>query len=224
VAPALIRRLAARGVVVALGHTDATADELRRGADAGARLVTHLYNAMSPFHHRAPGAAGAALVDDRLVCTLIADGAHVAPEAILLAVRAKGAARVALVTDAMAAAGMPPGDYALAGRRVVSDGTTARLADGTLAGSLLTMDRAVRNVVALGVGLADALRMASEVPARVLGLRHGLAAGRPADLVLLDDRLRVRETVIGGRRAAWETPAAPGSATSASGRVDGGRP
>lgn len=198
---AWIRDLVARGVVVSLGHTDATAEELAHGAGAGARMVTHLYNAMSPFAHRAPGAVGAALVDDRLTCGLIADGVHCSGAALALAARAKGASHLALVTDAMAAAGMPPGTYALAGRRVRSDGAAARLDDGTLAGSVLTMERAVRNMVDLaGVSVGDALRMASEVPARVLGLRHGLLPGRPADLVLLDASLRVRSTVVGGVR------------------------
>jgi N-acetylglucosamine-6-phosphate deacetylase len=138
-----IRRLVARGVVVSLGHTGASHEEMLRGAAAGARMVTHLFNAMAPFAHRAPGAVGAALIDDRLTCGLIADGVHCHAAAIRLAVRAKGPERVALVTDAMAAAGMPPGRYRLGGRPVSSDGVAARLADGTLAGSLLTMDRAL---------------------------------------------------------------------------------
>jgi N-acetylglucosamine-6-phosphate deacetylase len=198
-----IRRLVARGVVVSLGHTGASHEEMLRGAAAGARMVTHLFNAMAPFAHRAPGAVGAALIDDRLTCGLIADGVHCHAAAIRLAVRAKGPERVALVTDAMAAAGMPPGRYRLGGRPVSSDGVAARLADGTLAGSLLTMDRAVRNTVELaGVPVPDALRMASEVPARLLGLRHGLARGRAADLVLLDRGLGVQATIVAGALSA----------------------
>ena len=196
-----IRRLRAAGVTVSLGHSAAAADAVRLAADAGARMVTHLYNAMSGVDHRSPGLAGAALVDDRLALGLIADGVHVHPAALALAVRAAGPERIALVTDAMAAAGMEPGRYALAGRPVQVDERSARLADGTLAGSILTMDQAVRQMVALaGVAPEQALRMASAVPARVLGLPGAgeLDAGAPADLVLLDPDLAVHATYIGG--------------------------
>lgn len=200
-APDLIRRLTARGILVSLGHTDATYEQFVAGVDAGARMATHLYNAMSPFGHRAPGAVGAALLDDRVAVGLIADGIHAHPASLALALRAKGAGHIALITDMMAAAGMPPGTYALGGQRVIVDGTSARLADGTLAGSLLTMDQAVRNMVRwTDATPAAALRMASEVPARLLGstylgtIREGVAA----DLVLLDSELRVRMTIVEG--------------------------
>ena len=119
---ARIARLREAGVVVSLGHTDATFDQMVAGIDAGATLVTHLYNAMSPLHHRAPGAVGAALADDRVTVMLIADGVHAHPAALNLALRAKGPERVALVTDAIAAAGAPAGRYALARLEVISDG------------------------------------------------------------------------------------------------------
>ena len=119
---ALIRRLQRAGVVVSLGHTDATFDQIVAGIDAGARLVTHLYNTMSPLHHRAPGAVGAALTDDRVTVGLIADGVHAHAAALNLALRAKGRERIALVTDAVAAAGRRPGRYALGGAPIVSDG------------------------------------------------------------------------------------------------------
>ncbi|HEY4393461.1 MAG TPA: N-acetylglucosamine-6-phosphate deacetylase [Polyangia bacterium] len=197
----LIRRLVESGVTVSLGHTDATFDQMIAGADAGATLATHLYSAMSPFHHRAPGAVGAALTDERLTVTLIADGVHALPAALNLALRAKGPERVALVTDAVAAAGAPAGRYALGGQTIVSDGESARLEDGTLAGSTLTLDRAVRVMVALGgARLEDALAMASTVPAAVLGLadRGRLEAGRRADLVLWSETLEIVSTVVGG--------------------------
>jgi N-acetylglucosamine-6-phosphate deacetylase len=197
-----IGRLVERGVLVSLGHTDATCEEMSAGADAGATMATHLYNAMSPFRHRAPGAIGAALTDDRLTIGLVADGVHSHPASLRLAVRAKGAERIALVTDMMAAAGMPPGDYALGGQRVIVDETSARLTDGTLAGAILTLDEAVRNMVRWTEATpAEALRMASEVPARLLGLADAgrLVAGARADLVLLDRDLRVEETLIDGR-------------------------
>ena len=196
-----ITRLNERGVVVSLGHTDAAYEEFARGVDAGARMATHLYNAMATFAHRAPCAIGAALVDDRVTVGLIADGVHSHPGAVDLALRAKGVERVALVSDMMAAAGMPPGAYPLGDRMVVVDGGTARLADGTLAGAVLMLDQAVRNVVEwANVSPAEALRMASEVPARLLSLdRKGrIVAGADADLALLDDSLRVEGTIVAG--------------------------
>jgi N-acetylglucosamine-6-phosphate deacetylase len=196
-----IRRLRSHGVVVSLGHTDATYEEFEKGIDAGARMATHLFNAMSGFSHRAPGAAGAALVDDRVTVGLIADGVHCHPASVRLAVKTKGAERVALVTDSIAGAGMEPGVYQLDGQDILVDETLAKLPDGKLAGSVLSLDQAVRNVVAWsGVGVSEACRMASEVPARVLGLesKGTLAPGKDADLVLLDDHLRVTATFRGG--------------------------
>jgi N-acetylglucosamine-6-phosphate deacetylase len=201
-ATARIAALRERGVVVSLGHSDATYEEFVAGIDAGATMATHLYNAMSPFRHRAPGAIGAALTDDRVAIGLVVDGVHSHPASVRLALRAKGVERVALVTDMMAAAGMPPGDYALGGQRVLVDRTSARLGDGTLAGAILTLDQAVRNAVAWGgASTGEALRMASEVPARLLGLGNAgrLVVGGEADLVLLDELLTVQATIIGGR-------------------------
>ncbi len=197
-----IRRLRQQRVVVSLGHTDASYEEFLRGIDAGATMVTHLYNAMSDFHHRAPGAVGAALVDERVTVGLIADGVHCHPASLRLAVRAKGPDRVALVSDAIAGAGMEPGRYQLGGQDILVEEGRARLPDGTLAGSVLSLDQAVRNVVAWAeTSAGEACRMASEVPARLLGLRSKgrLAVGFDADLVLLDDALRVLATFREGR-------------------------
>ena len=165
-------------------------------------MATHLYNAMSPFGHRAPGVIGAALVHDRVTVGLIADGVHSHPASVRLAVRAKGADRIALVSDIMPAAGMPPGVYTLGGQQVTVDKTTAKLADGTLAGSIATLDQAVRNIVRwTDATPADALRMASEVPARTLGLpdRGRIVPGAIADLALFDDALIVQATIARGR-------------------------
>jgi N-acetylglucosamine-6-phosphate deacetylase len=171
-----IRRLAERGVVVALGHSTASYDEALAATAAGATVVTHLFNGMGPLHHREPGLAGAALTDDRLTPTLIADLVHVHPAALRLAIASKRS--VALVTDAVAI-----GDGAFTRR----DGA-ARLPDGTLAGSTLTLDRAIANVAALGVPVERAIEMATAIPADVLGLpdRGRLAPGTRADLVALD--------------------------------------
>jgi N-acetylglucosamine-6-phosphate deacetylase len=200
---ARIEAIRARGAVVSLGHTQATFEEFTRGVDAGATMATHLYNAMSPFEHRAPGAVGAALTDPRITVGLIVDGVHCHDAAVRLALTAKGEARTALVTDAMPAAGMPPGAYALGGQRVHVDERSARLACGTLAGSILTMDAAVRGAIrAAGASVTAALRMASEVPARLLGRddKGALRAGADADLVLLDAGLAVEATLA---RGAW---------------------
>jgi N-acetylglucosamine-6-phosphate deacetylase len=198
---ALLRRLVEAGVVVSLGHTDASYDEMLDGADAGATLATHLFSAMPPFHHRAPGAVGAALIDERLTVSLIADGVHAHPAALNLVLRAKGAEGIALVTDAVAAAGAPAGSYVLGGVPIVSDGESARLADGTLAGSTLTMDLAVRAMVAIGGARPEeALTMATAVPAARLSLadRGRLAVGRRADLTLWSAELDLVSTLVGG--------------------------
>jgi N-acetylglucosamine-6-phosphate deacetylase len=157
---------------------------------------------MTGLHHRAPGAAGAALTDERITVELIADGEHVHPAMLALAIRAKGLDRVALVSDAVLPAGLPPGEYAWGDRRVRSDGVTVRLPDGTLAGSLGTLDRALQTVTRrAGCDLADAATMLATVPARILrlGRKGRLQAGGDADLTAIDDAGRVRLTLVGGR-------------------------
>jgi N-acetylglucosamine-6-phosphate deacetylase len=209
-ASALMRRLQDAGVAVSAGHSAATYDEARRAFDAGVRCVTHLFNAMSPWHHREPGLAGAALDDERVRVGLVADGLHLHPAVLRAAWRIKGAGAIALVTDAMAAMGEPAGDYRLGDQIVTVDaGRGARLADGTLAGSLLTMDQALRNVVAwTGCRLDEALRAASTTPAAILGLheRKGrLAAGYDADILLLTPDLHVAGALIAGETYAQTT-------------------
>ena len=203
VTPAQVRRLTDGGVVVSIGHSDATADRVRAAADAGARCVTHLFNAMSPLGHRAPGVVGAALDDGRLWGGIIADGVHVDPAALRVALRAKrGPGRLFLVSDAMPPAGAPGNRFTLSGRAVTRHGGALSFDDGTLAGADLTMDAALRFAVgALEQPLDEALRMASLYPAAMLGqggVRGRIAAGYAADLVLLGDGLDVRRTWIGG--------------------------
>jgi N-acetylglucosamine-6-phosphate deacetylase len=192
------------GAVAALGHTDATYAVTREALDAGATVGTHLFNAMRPVHHREPGPAVALLDDPRATVEVIADGVHVHPAMLRRAVTTKGAGRVALVTDAMAAAGMADGDYQLGGLRVqVLDGV-ARLAEGgALAGSTLTMDAAFRGAVQeSGLPLEEAARLASTTPAGVLGLPDvgAIEVGKRADLVVLDQDLRVTAVMAAG---AW---------------------
>ena len=199
---AAIPRIVAAGAVVAIGHTGADAATTTAAIDAGATLGTHLFNAMPPLHHRAPGPVGALLVDPRATVELIADLHHVDPVVLALAIRAAGPDRVALVTDAISAAGAGDGALDLGGVPVVVEGGVARMRDGgALAGSTLTLDAAVRGVVAAaGIDLADAARMAAGTPARVLGLddRGALAPGLRADIVLVDDELAVRRVLRGG--------------------------
>ena len=167
----LVAALVASGVVVSAGHSAATFDEARAGFDAGIRSVTHLFNAMPPLDHRRPGLVGAALVDARVTIGLIPDGLHVHPKVCALVHRTVGPDRLAVVTDAIAGLGMPPGTYQLAGRACIVDGESARLPDGGLAGSVLAMDRAVRNLAAFaGISEAEAVLAATVVPARLLGL------------------------------------------------------
>ncbi len=197
-----IKRLTEAGKVISVGHTDATYDEIVAAADAGATMATHLYNAMSPFGHREPGAIGATLVEDRLTVGLIPDGVHSHPAAIGLAIRAKGLDRIALVSDMVSAAGMGPGSYSLGGRSITVDATSVRLADGTLAGSILTMDQAIRNLVNWGLLTPPAaIRLATEVPAGVLGFANTgrIAVGATADLALFDQNLTVQRTISSGR-------------------------
>ncbi|WP_322920011.1 N-acetylglucosamine-6-phosphate deacetylase [Nocardioides renjunii] len=200
-----VRRISGAGVVAAIGHTDASYDVARKALEAGARLGTHLFNAMRPLHHRDPGPVGA-LLDAPVDVELIADGVHLHP-AVLRTVFAAKPGRCILVTDAMAAAGGPDGDYRLGPMAIeVRDGV-ARLADGTgsgaIAGSTLTMDAALRFAVrTAGLPLLDVVHAASTAPARAWGLDDvgALEAGRRADLVVLDADLSVRRVM---RAGAW---------------------
>jgi N-acetylglucosamine-6-phosphate deacetylase len=199
---ARIRRLAGAGITVSLGHTNATYEEFIAGIDAGATKATHLFNTMPNIHHRAPGAMVATLDDDRITAGIIPDGIHTHPAMVRLATRAKGFDRLAIVSDMMSAAGLKPGTYGLGGQDVTVDATSARLADGTLAGSIVTMDQAVRNVVAWSIAsLPEALNMATAVPARVIGEadRGVIRAGAIADLTIWSDNLTVEETIVGGQ-------------------------
>jgi N-acetylglucosamine-6-phosphate deacetylase len=196
-----IRRLVDFGVVVAVGHTDATYDQTRAAIDAGAAVGTHLFNAMRPVLHREPGPVPALLEDDRVTVELICDGVHLHPATIRWVLRTASAQRVALVTDAMAAAGVGDGDYGLGHLTVrVRDGV-ARQPDGTIAGSTLTMDRAFRCVVDAGASVEEAVTMASTTPAEALGLADeigSITVGRGADLVVLDRTLHVAAVMVKG--------------------------
>lgn len=199
----LVAHLVAAGVVVSCGHTDADGATSHAAFDQGATTVTHLFNAMRSFSHRDPGIVGVALARPDVSVQLIVDGIHLREEAVVLAWRA-AAGRVALVTDATAAAGMPDGTYALGTVDITKRGLEVRRHDGTLAGSALTMDAAVRGVLDCGVDLADALSAASALPSRIAradGLGR-LAPGAIADVVVLDEDLQVTCTLRAGRATA----------------------
>jgi N-acetylglucosamine-6-phosphate deacetylase len=202
----LITRLVEAGIIVSIGHSDASAEEAQAAFQAGATAVTHLYNAMSQLGHREPGVVGAALADPTIICGLIADGHHLHEAAARAAFNAKGAGGIALVSDAMPPVAGGPDVFTLEGQRVSRIGTRLTLDDGTLAGAAITLMDAVRYTTGtLGIGLADALKMATLTPARLLRLddRIGrLRSGCRADLVHIADDLSVKGVWIAGERWA----------------------
>ena len=202
-ATAAIGRFIEAGAVVSIGHSDATGAQVAAAGDAGARMVTHLFDAQRPLHHREPGVVGMALADRRFTSGLIADLHHVCAEAARIAFAA-APGRICIVTDAVACAGLPPGRYALGDEPIdlPPDGRPPMRSDGTLAGSVLRMDAGVANMVRAGVGLADAVGAATVVPADLIGRPElgRIAPGARADLVWLDDALRTRATWVDGER------------------------
>jgi N-acetylglucosamine-6-phosphate deacetylase len=196
-----VRALAATGIIVSMGHSAAGYDTALAAIAAGARQATHLFNRMTPMTARDPGMVGAVLSTDDVCAELICDGHHVHPAVMRTAVAAKTPSRVMAITDGTAGSGLPRGATALLGGRRITVGDVARLDDQTIAGSVLTMDRAFACLVGqAGAGLVDGVRMCSTTPARELGLQgHGvLALGATADFVVLDANLQVRQTWIGG--------------------------
>lgn len=183
-----ISTLVTNEVKVSVGHSDATAEQVAQAGDVGASLITHLFNAQSPVSHRDTGVAGQALIDDRFTLGLIVDLHHVAAKTVLLAFKA-AEKRICLVTDAISALGMPPGEYDLAGEKVsVIPGQPPVRSDGTLAGSAIRLDHAVSNCIAIGIAPEVAIKAASQVPAQAMGLsdRGEIAVGKRADLVWLN--------------------------------------
>lgn len=201
----LIGLLVAEGIIASVGHSDADYEMALAAIDAGATHATHLFNGMPPLHHRKPGLAAAVLNERELIAEVIPDGLHLAPETVRLAVRAKGPDGIALITDATAAVGRPDGEHTLGSHRVIVKGDLCLLPDGTIAGSMLTMNRAAGNAVAFtGCSLAEAIHMATLVPARIAGVadrKGSLEAGKDADLVLLRPDFTVAATMIEGRWA-----------------------
>jgi N-acetylglucosamine-6-phosphate deacetylase len=219
----LVRWFVARGHRVSLGHSAATYDEALAAIDAGARQATHLFNRMPPLHHRSPGLSGAVLQNDQVAAEIICDGVHVHPALLSMAIAAKRPSRVMAITDATAAAGLPVGGRAsLGGRAITAGPSSALLADGTIAGSLATMDRVFQLLVAaVGLSAVDAATLCSTTPARELGLvGHGvLAQDAAADLTILDANFSVVQTYVDGQLVYTRGD----GGTEVTGR-DGGRP
>jgi N-acetylglucosamine-6-phosphate deacetylase len=197
----LTAALAARGIIVSAGHSTATMEEGSHGIEAGIRYTTHLFNAMPTLHHRQPGLMGAVLADARVTIGLIVDGVHVHPSLIKLIWQAVGS-RLNLVTDAMAAMGSPPGQYQIGDQTVWVTAADARLPDGTLAGCIVPLDEALRNLLTFtGCTLSEALMTITTIPAKLLGLsqqKGRIAPGLDADMVLLTADYQVSATIIAG--------------------------
>lgn len=202
------------GFLPCIGHTAATYEQVIRAIDGGVRHSTHLFNAMSPLDHRSPGVPGALLTDSRATIEIIADGIHMHPAITKLILAARGFRDVALITDAVSPAGLPEGNYEFVGREVIVRDGAVRMHDGSLAGSILTLDRAVRNIISFaGISWSEAIAMATQVPARITGmdLRKGrIAPGADADLIALDSRGCVRRTWVRGLLAYQGEPMGTG--------------
>ena len=199
----LIEDILFAGANPSLGHSNATYAEARAAADAGANLVTHLFNAMRPFNHRDPGLIGEALTDDRLDCELICDFVHNDPAVVDLAIRAKGAERIVMISDTGRMAGLGDGEYIIEGRRRIVKGKLCKTEDGVIAGSVCSLFDGFRNLLMRGYPLSDVSRMASLNPARLIGVDRqtgSIVVGKAADLLLLDSRFSLRETWVDGKR------------------------
>jgi N-acetylglucosamine-6-phosphate deacetylase len=201
--PELIRAGVKEGVEFAIGHSAASYEQVLQAMDLGLHLATHAFNGMPPLHHRTPGVLGAVLSEERLYAQVIVDGTHVHPAVVKLLARAKGIDRTILITDAIRATGMPDGRYALGDQQVFVRNGIARTEAGGLAGSTLTMDQALQNIMKYAdLSLQQALPMATRVPAEALGLHHHqgqIAPGFDADIVIMDETCNVHQTMVGGQ-------------------------
>jgi len=199
-----IRFLLKKGIAASLGHTNATYKETMRGINAGAKHVAHIFNGMRAYHHREPGVVGAVLLDNRVTCELIADLVHLHPQTIELIYRLKGSEKMVLVSDSMGATGLGDGKYLLGGEKVTVKEAVACLADDSLAGSTLTLDKALKNMVNIvGIPFKDALRMATYNAAREISREKSIGSiskGKMADLVVLDKSLQVIATFVEGEK------------------------
>ena len=199
----LIKYLYKQGIIASVGHTNATYVQTQAGIQAGLSHVTHVFNAMRELHHREPGVVGAALTSPELTVEVIADGIHIHPIVLKILTKIKEGEKIVLITDAMRATGLKDGTYDLGGQEVIVAKGQARLKDGTLAGSVLTMDKAVKNMVnKVGIQLPKAIQMASFNPARSIGIddkKGSLEPGKDADIVILNKNLETELTIVAGK-------------------------
>ena len=198
-----IRWLHQQGIIVSVGHSNATYKQVQEGIQAGLSHVTHIFNAMRGLHHREPGVVGAALSSPKLIVEMIADGIHLHPIVLKMLTQIKESEKLVLITDAMRATGFKEGTYDLGGQEVIVTKGQARLKDGTLAGSVLTMDKAVKNMVTkVGIQLPKAIQMASYNPAKSMGIddkKGSLELGKDADIVILNKNLETELTIVAGK-------------------------
>jgi N-acetylglucosamine-6-phosphate deacetylase len=199
---ALIAFARSQGAAVVVGHSSATYEDIEEAVQHGLNHATHTFNQMEGLHHRKPGTVGGVLLLDEIYAEFIADGIHLHPAVVDMVVRLKGPERAVAITDAISGAGMPDGDYELGGQAIVVKEGAVRLPDGTLAGSALTLDQAVRNIAEFTIApLPEAIQMATLTPARSIGVANrkgSLEPGKDADIVILDDDLSVLKTMVGG--------------------------
>ncbi|HEY8361854.1 MAG TPA: N-acetylglucosamine-6-phosphate deacetylase [Tissierellaceae bacterium] len=191
-----------KDIKVALGHTNATYEEMKRGVDHGATIAVHTYNGMKGLHHRQPGALGEVLLDDRIYSEVISDFIHTHPASIKLLIKIKGINKVILISDAMRACGLGDGEYTFGGQKVFVKEGVAKVENGSLAGSTLTLDKALKNLTSLGIPLLEVTKMVSLNPAKAIGVdsrKGSIEIGKDADLVVLNHDLSVHMTIIGGR-------------------------
>lgn len=197
-----IKYLKSNNINVSLGHTNATYEEATKAIELGATGATHLYNGMRVFSHREPGVIGAVLCDERVMCEMICDGIHIHKAAMQMAVKIKGVNSIILISDAMMAAGLDDGEYLLGGQKVFVKNNEARLVDGTLAGSTLKLNNAVKNMIDIvGVSLQEAVKMATLNPAKAIGVtdkKGSIEVGKDADLIIFDNDINVAKVIING--------------------------
>lgn len=202
-----IKYLKSRGIVVAVGHTDGTYDQVLQAVETGVTDTVHLFNGMKEFSHREPGPAGALLQDNRVTCELICDGIHLHQAVVDLTVRLKGTDRIVLISDAMRATGLGDGQFDLGGQNVIVTGGIARLPDGILAGSTLTLDRAVYNVMVMAkIPIYEAVQMATINPAKLIGVSNrkgSVEPGKDADLVVFDENIKIKNILLDGDILAY---------------------
>lgn len=196
-----VKYVTRENIRVSLGHTNATYEEMKNAADHGATLAVHTYNGMKGFKHREPGALGEVFLDDRIYGELICDFIHSHPASVEILIKIKGVEKIILISDAMLACGLGDGEYVFGGQKVIVDKGIARIENGSLAGSTLTLDKAVANITKLGIPLSEAIKMASFNAAKTIGIdaKGSIDIGKDADIVVLDNDLAVNMTIVNGK-------------------------